>query len=122
MPLVACHPGQLNQVFMNLLVNAIQAIAEHGTIRIADRRGRRATVRVDVEDTGSGIAPAHLARIFDPGFTTKGVGVGTGLGLPICHQIVTAHARDDQRGVRTGGRQHVHGPAATRRAGSHVLS
>ena len=90
-PLIACHPGQLNQVFMNLLVNAIQAIADHGTIRI--RIGVEGSqVRVDVEDTGSGVAPAHLARIFDPGFTTKGVGVGTGLGLPICHQIVTAHA------------------------------
>ena len=90
-PLIACHPGQLNQVFMNLLVNAIQAIADRGTIRI--RIGVEGSqVRVDVEDTGSGVAPAHLARIFDPGFTTKGVGVGTGLGLPICHQIVTAHA------------------------------
>jgi signal transduction histidine kinase len=76
---------------MNLLVNAIQAIAGSGTIRI--RIGvEGAQVRVEIEDTGSGIAPEHLARIFDPGFTTKGVGVGTGLGLPICHQIVTAHA------------------------------
>jgi len=90
-PLVACHPGQLNQVFMNLLVNAIQAIAERGTIRVRIVEDA-AHVRVDVEDTGSGIAPAHLSRIFDPGFTTKGVGVGTGLGLAICHQIVTAHA------------------------------
>jgi signal transduction histidine kinase len=90
-PLIACHPGQLNQVFMNLLVNAIQAIAGSGTIRI--RIGvEGAQVWIDVEDTGSGIAPEHLPRIFDPGFTTKGVGVGTGLGLPICHQIVTAHA------------------------------
>jgi len=64
-PLIACHPGQLNQVFMNLLVNAIQAIAGSGTIRI--RIGvEGAQVRVDVEDTGSGIAPEHLPRIFDP--------------------------------------------------------
>jgi signal transduction histidine kinase len=89
-PLIACHPGQLNQVFMNLLVNAIQAIEELGTIRI--RLGADAEhVRVDVEDTGSGIASEHLPRIFDPGFTTKGVGVGTGLGLAICHRIVAAH-------------------------------
>ena len=89
-PPVACHPGQLNQVFMNLLVNAIQAIEGQGTIRIrlgVDGRD----VLIDVEDTGSGIAPEHLTRIFDPGFTTKGVGVGTGLGLAICHQIVAAH-------------------------------
>jgi signal transduction histidine kinase len=89
--MIACHPGQLNQVFMNLLVNAIQAIAERGTIRVRIVEDGE-HIRVDVEDTGSGIAPAHLSRIFDPGFTTKGVGVGTGLGLAICHQIVTAHA------------------------------
>ena len=89
-PPVACHPGQLNQVFMNLLVNAIQAIEGQGTIRIRLRVDGQ-DVRVDVEDTGSGIAPEHLTRIFDPGFTTKGVGVGTGLGLAICHRIVAAH-------------------------------
>jgi len=89
-PAIACHPGQLNQVFMNLLVNAIQAIEGPGTIRV--RIGvDGAHLRVDVDDTGSGIAPAHLPRIFDPGFTTKGVGVGTGLGLAICHRIVAAH-------------------------------
>jgi signal transduction histidine kinase len=87
---VACHPGQLNQVFMNLLVNAIQAIEGEGTIRV--RIGvEGGALRVDVEDSGSGIAAEHLPRIFDPGFTTKGVGVGTGLGLAICHRIVEAH-------------------------------
>ncbi|HUK62854.1 MAG TPA: ATP-binding protein, partial [Dongiaceae bacterium] len=90
-PPVPCHPGQVNQVFMNLLVNAIQAIAGRGTIRVRIVEDAGA-VRIDVEDSGSGIAAEHLPRIFDPGFTTKGVGVGTGLGLPICHQIVTAHA------------------------------
>jgi len=89
-PAVLCHPGQLNQVFMNLLVNASQAIEGTGTIRVrigvVDDR-----LCVDVEDTGGGIAAEHLARIFDPGFTTKGVGVGTGLGLAICHRIVEAH-------------------------------
>jgi len=88
---VVCHPGQLNQVFMNLLVNAIQAIADRGTIRVRIVE-EAAHVQIDVIDTGSGIAAANLPRIFDPGFTTKGVGVGTGLGLAICHQIVTAHA------------------------------
>jgi two-component system NtrC family sensor kinase len=117
-PLVACHPGQLNQVFMNLLVNAIQAIAERGTIRVRIVEDA-AHVRVDVEDTGSGIAPEHLSRIFDPGFTTKGVGVGTGLGLPICHQIVTAHAGTISVTSRPGAgstfsvRVPLAGPAAT---------
>ena len=89
-PPIACHPGQLNQVFMNLIVNAIQAIDGPGTVtlRLAAADGG---VRVDIEDTGSGIVPEHLPRIFDPGFTTKGVGVGSGLGLSISHRIVTAH-------------------------------
>lgn len=89
-PPVECHPGQINQVFMNLLVNAIQAIDGPGTIwvRIGAQGDR---VRVEVQDTGSGIAEEHLPKIFDPGFTTKGVGVGTGLGLSICHQIIAAH-------------------------------
>jgi signal transduction histidine kinase len=90
-PPIACHPGQLNQVFMNLLVNAIQAIDGPGTIHV--RLGvEDRSLRIDVEDTGAGIAPEHLDRVFDPGFTTKGVGVGTGLGLAICHRIVQAHA------------------------------
>jgi signal transduction histidine kinase len=89
-PPVACHPGQLNQVFMNLLVNAIQAIEGPGTIHVR-LAAADDDVRIEVEDTGCGIAPEHLARVFDPGFTTKGVGVGTGLGLAICHRIVEAH-------------------------------
>jgi two-component system NtrC family sensor kinase len=89
-PPIACHPGQLNQVFMNLLVNAIQAIEGPGTIRV--RLGADAeALTIDVEDTGRGIAPEHLPRVFDPGFTTKGVGVGTGLGLAISHRIIEAH-------------------------------
>jgi signal transduction histidine kinase len=89
-PPIACHPGQLNQVFMNLIVNAIQAIDGPGTVtlRLAAADGG---VRVDIEDTGSGIVAEHLPRIFDPGFTTKGVGVGSGLGLSISHRIVAAH-------------------------------
>lgn len=89
-PPVQCHPGQINQVFMNLLVNAIQSIDGPGTIRI--RTGRQdGYVKVEVQDSGTGIAAEHIPKIFDPGFTTKGVGVGTGLGLSICHQIINAH-------------------------------
>ena len=94
LPPVECHPNQINQVFMNLLVNACQALPETGggviTLRTAhDAEGRR--VMVAISDNGSGIPRDVLGRIFDPGFTTKGAGVGTGLGLSICYQIVEAH-------------------------------
>jgi two-component system NtrC family sensor kinase len=80
----------MNQVFMNLLKNAVQAIDGRGTITIRTRvDGGR--VRLAFADTGPGIPPEHLGRVFDPGFTTKGVGVGTGLGLSIASQIMAAH-------------------------------
>jgi signal transduction histidine kinase len=89
-PEVTCQAGQLNQVFMNLLLNAVQAIEGRGTIRIRTAAaGDR--VRVEINDSGRGIAPENLGKIFSPGFTTKGVGVGTGLGLAICYQIVSSH-------------------------------
>jgi PAS domain S-box-containing protein len=90
LPLVQCHPEQVNQVFMNLLVNAGHAIEGKGDIFIRTwSAGDR--VAVELRDTGKGIPAEHLARIFDPGFTTKGVGVGTGLGLSIVHGIVDEH-------------------------------
>ena len=101
LPLVECHPGQINQVFMNLLVNAIQAIEGPGTIRVRMRpQGEQAAV--EVQDTGVGIPEEDFHKIFDPGFTTKGVGVGTGLGLSICHQIVAAHHGSIQVSSRKG--------------------
>lgn len=90
LPLVECLPSQLNQVFMNLLVNAAQAIETHGTITIRTRAEGDA-VRIAVSDTGAGIAAENLARIFDPFFTTKPVGKGTGLGLSLCYGIVERH-------------------------------
>ena len=89
-PSIRCHPNQINQVFMNLLVNASQAIEEHGEITIRTRR-EGDIVSVQISDTGVGIPPENLASIFDPGFTTKGVGVGTGLGLSICFKIMQDH-------------------------------
>ncbi|MDF1614814.1 PAS domain-containing sensor histidine kinase [Desulfurivibrio dismutans] len=87
LPPVWCHPQQLNQVFMNLLMNAAQAIATRGIITIKTRAaGDR--VRILISDTGSGIAPEHLSRLFEPFFTTKEVGKGTGLGLSIVYDIV----------------------------------
>jgi PAS domain S-box-containing protein len=90
LPLIDCFPNQLNQVFMNLLVNAVHAMEQRGTLTIRTRvEGAMAVI--ELEDTGSGIAPENLTRIFDPGFTTKGVGVGTGLGLSISYRIVQDH-------------------------------
>ena len=89
-PSIRCHPNQINQVFMNLLVNASQAIEGKGEVRIKTFR-EGDMVNVQISDTGVGIPPENLSRIFDPGFTTKGVGVGTGLGLSICFKIVQDH-------------------------------
>jgi PAS domain S-box-containing protein len=90
LPLIWCYPNQINQVFMNILVNAIHAIPEKGAITITTRSDAD-HVTVAFADTGVGIPPENLKRIFDPGFTTKGVGVGTGLGLSIVYKIVAAH-------------------------------
>lgn len=90
LPRVWCAPSQLNQVFMNLLVNAGHAIRDQGVITL--RTGRVGEeVFVAVTDTGSGIAPENLKRIFDPFFTTKPVGQGTGLGLSLSYGIVRKH-------------------------------
>jgi signal transduction histidine kinase len=90
LPNVVCFPSQLNQVFMNLLNNAIFAVGGKGTITITTaREGDHVVLRF--ADTGAGIPSENLKRIFDPGFTTKGVGVGTGLGLAICYRIVQDH-------------------------------
>jgi PAS domain S-box-containing protein len=86
----ACYPGRLNQVFLNVLINARQALDGHGEISIKTYREHNRAF-IEIADNGSGIAPEHLRHIFDPGFTTKGVGVGTGLGLSICYQIVRDH-------------------------------
>jgi PAS domain S-box-containing protein len=90
LPQVWCEPSQLNQVFMNLLVNAGHAIPDKGEITISTGcRGDE--VFVAIADSGSGIAPEHLNRIFDPFFTTKPVGKGTGLGLSLAYSIVQKH-------------------------------
>ena len=90
LPPVECRLSQLNQIFLNLLVNAAQAIEKRGTIVI--RTGQQGDeVWIEVRDTGRGIAPENLQRIFDPFFTTKPVGQGTGLGLSISYSIVQKH-------------------------------
>jgi signal transduction histidine kinase len=89
-PKMVCSPNRLNQVFMNLLVNAIQAIGDRGTITIRTRLDGDHVV-LQFADTGHGIPSENLERIFDPGFTTRGRGVGTGLGLAITYRIVEEH-------------------------------
>lgn len=96
LPLVTCLPGDINQVLLNLIVNAAHAIGE----RVGDGGGQKGElavrtrqegewIEICVEDNGSGIPPEIRSRIFDPFFTTKPVGRGTGQGLAICHSIVT---------------------------------
>lgn len=89
-PDIVCYPDLLNQVFMNLLVNSYQSIKDSGTIKIKTEICDN-NIRVMFIDTGIGISKENQAKIFDPGFTTKGVGVGTGLGLAITYQIIEKH-------------------------------
>jgi two-component system, NtrC family, sensor kinase len=90
LPKVQCYASQINQVFANLLTNAVQAIDGTGIVSITTGQDKSDVV-IRVADTGGGIRPEHLERIFDPGFTTKGVGVGTGLGLSIAYRIMENH-------------------------------
>ncbi|MBR8345989.1 histidine kinase [Burkholderia ambifaria] len=89
-PPVECLPSQLNQVFMNLLVNAAHAIPERGVITIRTSSDDE-QVSIAISDTGTGMTPDIVRRIFDPFFTTKPVGQGTGLGLSVSHGIVERH-------------------------------
>lgn len=89
-PQIECRPSQLNQVFLNILVNAGQAIDAKGTITIVTGCDEN-TVFVEITDNGKGIAPEDVSRIFDPFFTTKPVGQGTGLGLSLSYNIVRKH-------------------------------
>jgi len=89
-PQVECLPSQLNQVFMNLLVNASHAIEERGLITVrTGQTGEEAWV--EIADTGKGIAAENLQKIFDPFFTTKPIGKGTGLGLSLSYGIIQKH-------------------------------
>lgn len=90
LPLVDCYAGQLNQVWMNLLVNAAQALKDVGEVRLTTRHEGDHVV-ITISDTGCGIPAEHLKRIFDPFFTTKPVGEGTGLGLSVTYSIVERH-------------------------------
>ena len=91
LPLVECLPGKINQVIMNILNNAIQAIEEGpGTVFISTwQEGNE--VCISIRDTGMGMSPAVKAKVFEPFFTTKAPGEGTGLGLSISYGIIDKH-------------------------------
>jgi PAS domain S-box-containing protein len=90
LPPLLCYPSQLNQVFLNLLVNAAQAISEKGDIFIETRATDKEII-IRIADTGRGIAPEHIPKLFTPFFTTKPAGKGTGLGLSISQGIIQKH-------------------------------
>ena len=121
------HAGQLNQVFMNLLTNAAQAVAgrESATIWVATYENP-AGVTIEVRDNGAGIPPEVLPRIFDPFFTTKDVGEGSGLGLSIVHGIVERHGGtievDSTPGVGTRFRVHLPRGGSERSQGESARS
>ncbi len=95
LPSLVVDETQMKQVFMNLIINAMQAMPEGGTLRVAIRHheaGHR--LNVSIADTGVGVADRHLQRIFDPFFTTKGAGKGTGLGLAVSYGLVQQHGGD----------------------------
>jgi signal transduction histidine kinase len=89
LPPVPVYPGELNQVWTNLIDNAVQAMDGTGTLTVRTARDGEC-VQIEIGDTGPGIAPNVLPRIFEPFFTTKPVGQGTGLGLDISYRIVVA--------------------------------
>jgi two-component system, NtrC family, sensor kinase len=92
LPLVNCYAGQINQVFMNVLSNAIDALLDtaspHPTIQIVTQTPRPGWVSVGIQDNGKGMPPSVISKIFDPFFTTKPIGAGTGLGLSVSYQII----------------------------------
>jgi two-component system NtrC family sensor kinase len=90
-PEIQCSPSQINQVFLNIITNAAQAIETHGEIAITTRLHDASHVAIRISDTGCGIPEENLSKIRDPFFTTKEVGTGTGLGLSIVDEIIRSH-------------------------------
>ncbi len=89
-PSIVCYPQKLNQVFMNVLVNALQSMRKNGKLTITTSV-INSHLKIDISDNGSGIPKKNLQKIFDPFFTTKPVGKGTGLGLNIAYNIIKEH-------------------------------
>ena len=91
-PTIFGNSGKLQQVFTNLLLNARDAIPGGGSIRIATLPADDQSLTIEVSDSGIGIDPENVAKIYDPFYTTKGVGRGTGLGLAVSYGIVQEHS------------------------------
>ena len=105
LPAVECHPQLMNQVFVNILINASQAICQEGKVTVSTRV-EDGWVHIAISDTGCGIRPQDRSKIFTPGFSTKPLGIGTGLGLSMCKQIVEESHRgtlefDSEAGLGT---------------------
>lgn len=121
LPKVTCYPSQLNQVFMNVLSNAAQAIEDEGEITIATKKLSGERVEIAIRDTGKGMNKMTVEKIFDPFFTTKGLGSGTGLGLSISYGVIQKHGGDILVSSEVGrGTEFkiilpVHGPADVRK-------
>jgi signal transduction histidine kinase len=103
LPPVSCHPGKINQVFLNILLNAIQTSPPEGPIEVRTRPEGETAVLVEIEDHGAGISPEHLPHLFEPFFTTKPVGQGTGLGLYVSYEIIRAHGGEIRVDSEPGG-------------------
>jgi signal transduction histidine kinase len=103
LPRVKMYGGELNQVWSNLLENALDSVGEHGQVTVNARAEPPGNVVVRVVDDGPGIPTENLKRIFDPFFTTKPIGQGTGLGLDIARRIVRRHDGDIDVDSRPGG-------------------
>ncbi|MBN1182705.1 MAG: DUF4154 domain-containing protein [Bacteroidales bacterium] len=93
LPKIECFPGRINQMFMNIILNSLQAIDEKGTITIKTRldKEKEKRIAIEIKDTGHGIPEEIIQHIFDPFFTTKEMGKGTGLGLSITQSIIEKH-------------------------------
>jgi two-component system NtrC family sensor kinase len=95
LPALQGDSAQLQQVFMNIIMNAVDAMDGKGCLTLETRKGdQNGFVEISITDTGSGIAPENVERIFDPFFTTKEVGHGTGLGLSVSYGIIQTHQGD----------------------------
>jgi signal transduction histidine kinase len=93
LPLVKCNPGEINQVFLNIMMNAVQALKERvNALLTIESKVVEQSVVVTIADNGCGMDESVLSRLFEPFYTTKPVGEGTGLGLSIAHKIIEEHA------------------------------